>query len=206
MKNSASIRKLTQFSLLLAIEAIFCFTPLGSIPISPAIVATLAHVPVIVTAHLMGTKWGAVMGGIAGLFSFIIWSVSPPNPLIAFAFTPVYPPGNALSICITFIPRILIGVVAGLVYKLFAKKSPVLSYGLSGVLASLVNTFLVLGGVYLFFGRAYAEALGLGFSLLLGIIGTTIATNGVLEAIIGGLVGYFVCRPLNKALNKGATN
>lgn len=202
MKTNSSIQKLTQFSLLLAIEAIVCFTPLGSIPISPAIVATLAHVPIIVTALLMGTKWGGIMGTIAGVFSLLIWSFSPPNPLIAFAFTPVYPPGNIFSVFIAILPRALVGIVAGLIYKLFAKKSPILSYGLAGVLGSLTNTLLVLGGIYLAFGKAYAQALQIEFALLAGIIGTTIATNGVLEAVIGGLVGYFVCKPLKKALSK----
>jgi len=52
---------LAQFGILLAIEAIFCFTPLGSIPMGP-IVATLAMIPVILVAILLGTKAGTLMG------------------------------------------------------------------------------------------------------------------------------------------------
>ena len=63
---------IVQFSILLAIEAIFCFTPLGSLPAMGPIVATLMMVPVIITAILLGTKAGTIMGAFAGLFSFIV--------------------------------------------------------------------------------------------------------------------------------------
>ena len=81
---------LVKFSILVVIEAIFCFTPLGSLPALGPIVATLAMVPVIVTALILGTKAGAAMGAIAGLFSFIVWTFMPPVPPVAFVFTPFY--------------------------------------------------------------------------------------------------------------------
>lgn len=198
---------LTQFAMLLAIEAVVCFTPLGSLPIGP-IVATLAHVPVIITAILLGTSAGACMGAFAGLFSFLVWTFAPPNPAMAFVFTPFYmlgaTHGNVWSLVICFVPRILVGVVAGACFKLFTRlnwKSGVV-YGLSGVLGSLVNTLGVLGGIYVFFGHSYATVLEKGFDLLLGLIGLTILTNGIPEAIIGGLAAYAVCRPLRRYMNR----
>lgn len=196
---------MAQFSILVAIEAIFCFTPLGSLPAIGPIVATLAHVPVIITALVLGTKAGALMGGVAGLFSFLVWTFVPPGP-IAFVFTPFYSlgevHGNGWSLVICFVPRILIGVVAGLVHSFFAKRSSnaLLSFGLAGALGSLVNTFLVLGGVYLFFGRPYAAAIGTAYNLILGVLGMQILTSGIPEAIVGFIVGYCVCRPLKKAV------
>ena len=68
MKRNALI-KMVQFSILLALEVIMCFTPLGSIPIGP-MVATLAMIPVILTGILLGVGAGAAMGFFAGLFSF----------------------------------------------------------------------------------------------------------------------------------------
>ena len=196
---------LTQFAMLLAIEAVVCFTPLGSIPIGP-IVATLGMVPVIVTAVLLGTGAGAAMGTFAGLFSFLVWTFMPPNPVIAFVFTPFYSVGtahgNLWSIVICFVPRILVGVVTGACYNLLRRlhwKSG-LVYGLSGVLGSLVNTVGVLGGIYLFFGRSYATALGTGIEVLLGLIGMTVLTNGLPEAAIGGLAAYAICRPVQTRL------
>ena len=199
---------LTQFAMLLAIEAVVCFTPLGSLPAVGPIVATLGMVPVIITAILLGTGAGACMGAFAGLFSFLVWTFAPPNPLMAFVFTPFYmlgaTHGNVWSLVICFVPRILVGVVAGACFKLFTRlnwKSGIV-YGLSGALGSLANTLGVLGGVYVFFGHNYATVLGKGFNLLLGLIGLTILTNGIPEAIIGGVAAYAVCRPLRRYMKR----
>lgn len=87
---------IAQFAILLALEAVFCFTVLGSIPIGP-LVATLAMLPVIVAGILLGTGAGAAMGFAAGLFSFIVWTFMPPNPVTAFVFTPAAAPGELLE-------------------------------------------------------------------------------------------------------------
>jgi uncharacterized membrane protein len=205
--NRERIRALTQFSILLALEAVICFTPLGSVPIG-AMVATLMHIPVIITAIMLGTKAGALMGFFSGLFSFLIWTFMPPTPLLAFVFTPFYSAGdftgNAWSLVICFVPRILIGVVAGAVYTLCAKKKTNLVFSciLSGVLGSLTTTVLVLGGIYVFFGQNYAAANGMEYSALLGAIAFVAATNGVAEVVIAGIVSPGVCVPLNKLLRK----
>lgn len=197
---------LTQFSILLAIEAVFCFTPLGSLPAFGPIVATLGMVPVVITALSMGTGAGTLMGFFAGLFSFIVWTFMPPMPIMAFVFTPFYSfgevQGNFGSLLICFVPRILVGTVAGLCHTAFKKaqpKSPVLYYGLAGALGSFTNTLLVMGGIALFFGDAYSSLAG---SAMIYIIGITILTSGIPEAIIAGFAGYAVCKPLNKALNR----
>ena len=195
---------MVQFALLLAIEALVCFTPLGSLPAIGPIVATLAMVPVVITAMLLGTKAGTLMGFFTGLFSFIVWTFMPPSPIVAFVFTPFYTlgamGGNAWSLVICFVPRILTGTVTGLCYSTFrkTKMKEFLVYGLSGFLGSMTNTLLVLGGIFVFFGQDYATAIGIGYNLMLGIIGTTILTSGIPEAVIAWIVGYAVCKPLKK--------
>lgn len=203
---------LTQFSMLLAIEAIFCFTPLGSIPIGP-IVATLAAVPVVITGVTLGTGAGTAMGFITGLFSFLVWTFTPPQPVLAFLYTPFYSfngaHGNFLSLVICFVPRILIGTVAGASFSLFSKISrrhPALRAAVactvSGILGSLTNTVLTLGFVYLFFGPQFAQALGKSYGLLLALIGATIVTNGIPEAIINGVAAVGVGLPVRRLLKK----
>ena len=207
-KNHNSVLLLVQFSILLALEALVCFTPLGSLPLSPVLVATLSHLPVIVTAILLGTAPGALMGFFFGLFSFLIWTLAPPNPLIAFAFTPLYSAGavqgSVWSLVICFVPRILLGVAAGVFFRVFQKlfarfdRIQVLSYTLTGLLSSLIHTVLVLGGIYVFFGQPYAEANDVAYSGLLLALGGLILTNGLLEAGIAAAVSYGVCRPLKR--------
>lgn len=197
--------------MLLAIEAIVCFTPLGSLPAIGPIVATLGMIPVVITAILLGVGAGTLMGFFAGLFSFIVWTFMPPSPLVAFLFTPFYKfgelGGNAWSLVICFLPRILVGTVAGLVFRALrvqgaSRGRDILTFGLSGALGSLVNTFLVLFGIYLFFGEQYATALGIGYQAVLAIIGTTILTSGIPEAVLAAVAAFFVCRPLLKRIQK----
>lgn len=207
----ASISKKTletaQFAMLLAVEAVVCFTPLGSIPIGP-IVATLGMIPVILTAIIMGTAAGSAMGFFAGLFSFLVWTFTPPSPITAFVFTPVYSlgpsHGNFWSLVICFVPRLLVGTVTGLCFESFTRlkwKEP-LAYGLSGVLGSLVNTLLVLGGIWLFFGSSYAAAIGQDLGALPALIGLTVLTNGIPEAILGGVAAYAVGAPVRKHVSR----
>lgn len=112
--------------MLLAIEAVFCFTPLGSLPIGP-MVATFAMLPVIVAAILLGTGAGTLMGFFAGLFSFLVWTFMPPptSAMFAFIYTPFYSlgefQGNGWSLVVCFLPRILTGTFAGLTYSGLSK-------------------------------------------------------------------------------------
>ncbi len=196
---------LAQMAILLAIEAVVCFTPLGSLPTLGPVVATLSHVPVILTAILLGPAAGSLMGFAFGLFSFLVWTFTPPLP-IAFVFTPFYSlgelHGNAWSLVICFVPRILIGLVAGLVFRLFEKKNAYFAAGLAGALGTLTNTLLVFGGIWLFFGAEFAAAQKIAYSALLAAIGTTILVQGLPEAAIGGLVGSAVAVPVRRALGK----
>jgi uncharacterized membrane protein len=189
---------LVKFSILVVIEAIFCFTPLGSLPALGPIVATLAMVPVIVTALILGTKAGAAMGAIAGLFSFIVWTFMPPVPPVAFVFTPFYAlgdmQGSVGSLIIVFIPRILVGAVAGGLYQVLSRvyrKKDALNMAISSVAGSLVNTFGVMGGIWLFFGAQYSATLN---QSMLWIIGITVLSNGIPEAIVAGIIAPVVSR------------
>lgn len=196
--------RLAQFAMLLAIEAVVCFTPLGSLPAIGPMVATLGMIPVIITAIVMGTGMGSLMGAFAGLFSFLVWTFMPPNPLFAFVYTPVYSIGNThgsfWSLVICFVPRILVGTVTGLSLKLFTRLrwKNAAAYTVSGVLGSLTNTLLVLGGIALFFGGSYASALGQNLGALPAILGVMILTNGLPEAILGGLSAYAIGYPVKK--------
>lgn len=209
MTTSEKTLFLTRFSILLALEAIFCFTPLGSIPIGP-MVATTMMIPVIIAGILMGPKAGTAMGAFAGLFSFLVWTFVPPSPL-AFVFTPFYSvgeiSGNFWSLVIVFVPRILAGTFTGLCFqwmqkRKFTGKKAAFAYGLSGLVGSMTNTVGVLGGIYLFFGRDYASALGMGYELLLGAVGAVVLTNGIPEAILSTVIASVVCQPLRLMMRR----
>ncbi|MDR1640974.1 MAG: ECF transporter S component [Clostridiales bacterium] len=201
-----NIAFLAQFAILAAIEAIFCFTPLGSLPIGP-IVATLAGVPVIVTAIILGVRAGTLMGLLTGIFSTIIWTFMPPQPYLAFVFSPFAGTGASQRLAALFIsnvPRILVGLIAGVSYILLSKAftykkgsyKDLWAYGIAAFLGSMANTIFVLGGIYAFLGKAYADLNGISYDLLLTVLAGSVATNGMLEALICVIAAIFICRPL----------
>ena len=200
--DKKKIRYLVFFAIIIAIEAIFCFTPLGSIPIGP-LVATLAMIPVCITGVLLGVRAGTVMGFIAGLFSFIVWTFTPPS-FMAIAFTPFYKielgdmtlGGNFWSLVICFVPRILTGTLSGLVYKAITKNKDknaikVVGAAVAGLTGSVVNTVGVLGGIALFFNSEFSYIYSLseyGATTIAAVIGVTVLTNAIPEAVLSAIV------------------
>jgi len=212
--NRKKILFLVQFAILLALEAIICFTPiLGSIPFTPVVVATTAMLPVIITSLLLGTAAGTLMGFFAGLFSLIVWTFTPPNPAIAFLFSPFYSlgeiQGNFFSILICFVPRILIGTFSGLIFAALKnimsknKITEMILYAICGIAGSLANTVFVLAGWYLFFAKEIAQMFAWELSAVFnGAIVFTFVTNGIPELIISAVVAVGVCMPLKRILTK----
>lgn len=217
--SKKQIRMLVLYAVLIAIEAIFCFTPLGSLPLGGPIVATLAMVPVCITGVLLGVEAGTVLGFTAGLFSFIYWTLLAPGAM-SLVFTPFFKMevgghvlgGSLWTLVICFVPRILVGTVSGLIFGAMTKnaKNDKMKYAaaaLAGVAGSIVNTIGVLGGIALFlyrdFGAAieafYAEGY-VTYSTVWGFIGFTLLTNSIAEAVVTGLVTPATL-PLKKLLD-----
>ena len=173
------VRRMAQIALLVAIMIVLASTPLGYIPL-PFMRATTMHIPVIVGACLLGPKVGALLGGLFGITSVVIATVQP--NITSFVFTPFYSfspefHGSWMSLVVAIAPRILIGVVAGLA-------------------GSMTNTVGVMGLIYLLFGEQYALAGGKDPALLFGVILGVIGTNGVVEAIIAGILTAAVGKAL----------
>ena len=181
-------------SLIIVILALFCFTPLGSIPIGP-IVATTAMIPVIISSLTFGKRIGMIVGFAFGLFSFIYWTFILPAFPTAFLFTPFAESagykGNVGSLIICFLPRILIGVTPIIVSDFF--KNSVVGDILGSVVGSLTNTVLVITFIFIFFGKDNPVIAGNG---ILAVLAGTVLTNGIPEAIICAIV----CPPVARVL------
>lgn len=200
MKTTKTL-ELVQVAMFTAIILLLAFTPnLGYIPVGPTR-ATIIHIPVILGAIALGPKKGAFLGGIFGLTSLINNTVNP--TVTSFVFSPFYSlgeqSGNALSLVICFVPRILVGVVPFLVFLLVKKimknnkASNTVGLALAGILGSLTNTILVMNMIYFFFGKSYASATGNGVETLYNtVILPVIAVNGVIEAIVAGVLSVAV--------------
>lgn len=193
------IAYLTQIALLVAVELVLTFTPLGFIPL-PMMKATTLHIPVMIGAILLGPAAGGVLGAVMGLGSVVNNTFMP--GVTSFVFSPFYSVGefhgNVWSLVVAILPRVLIGVVAGWVYRALSRrnKQSIPALTVAGLAGSMTNTIGVMGLIYLLFGQSYAAATGKPYELLFGAIMLVVGTNGVVEAIVAAVLVALITKPL----------
>ena len=201
--KSKKTQYMTSMALFLAIEIILVVTPLGYIPIGP-LNATTMHIPVIIAGIVLGKKAGAELGFVFGLTSLIKATIQP--GITSFCFSPFVTigtmSGNYKSLLIAFVPRILLGYLAGFVFEIMKKNNREnLGVVVVGALTgAITNTVLVLSGIYIFFGEAYASAVGVQYSTLVTVLLGVVSTNGILEAILGAIVSLAIYKALKPIL------
>lgn len=191
-------KRFTLLALFIAIEIVIAVIPfLGYIPLG-VINATTLHIPVIIAGILLGKKEGAIVGFVFGLTSMLKNTLQP--TATSFVFSPFITiggiSGSWQSLLIAFIPRILIGYLAGVIYEYLSKKKLNDSVGMaiSALSGSILNTVLVMGGIYVFFGHAYAQAINVTYDVIITFIMGVVATNGIAEAIVGAIIAVAVCK------------
>ncbi|WP_251545287.1 ECF transporter S component [Limosilactobacillus caecicola] len=193
-RQRQQIHNMTRRTLLIVLIVIQDFLPfLGNIPLGPLSITTLP-ITVAVIAVVCGPLDGAIVGGAWGILTWVRAFVYPSSALAPLVFTnPV----------IAVLPRILVGVVAGYVFLAFRGHKPRLAAGVAGALASLTNSLLVLGGIFLF---ANTPAVAAGYHVqqsgLAVALATILGTNGMAELIVTAIVVPLIAVPLLKHLNK----
>lgn len=198
MRNEKT-KNIVTLSLLTAIEIIFAFTVLGSIPLGPGIVATLAHIPPIIAATLLGKKQGFYMGCVFGFLSLIYWSFIGVASPAAFAFTPLAQNGNFWSVVICLVPRMVYPVITALIYEALMKKSNCkksLCASVSAALGTVIHSFLVFLLLYLFFNSN--ETVGHNF---LNVIIAWGGINALMEVIVAVVVSGALIPVLSRTKN-----
>lgn len=184
-------RYMVSVGLMAAIIIVLANTPLGMIQL-PIIKATTVHIPVIIGAILLGPMAGAILGGVFGVCSLISNTMAP--TLLSFAFSPFMSttgiPGAIKAIWISVGCRILIGLVAGWLWKLLRKikLNQMVSLAVTGFVGSMVNTVTVMGSIYLLFAQQYAEAKDVAVTAVWGLIMGTVTASGIPEAIAAAVI------------------
>lgn len=157
-------RDITVSALLAASAIVLGATGLGFVPVpTPAGRATIMHIPTILAGILEGPFVGGIVGLIFGLYSFFTTAVP-------FLRDPI----------IAIVPRILIGVVAALTFRMTRKSS------IAAVTGTATNTGGVLGLAVL---RGYLPG-----KAALGIA----ATHGIPEVIVAAIIVMLIVRGLKK--------
>lgn len=166
-------------------------TGIGFIPL-PVIKATTMHIPVILGAVLLGPAAGAVLGGVFGLCS--IWANTTSPGLLAFAFSPFMTteglPGVLKSLWIALGCRILLGVIAGWLWKGMKRvlKQDYLALPVTAAIATICHTILVMGSIYLLLAQQYAQAKNVAITAVFGLVMSTVTASGIPEAIIAAVL------------------
>ena len=166
-------------------------TGIGFIPL-PVIKATTMHIPVILGAVLLGPAAGAVLGSVFGLCS--IWANTTSPGLLAFAFSPFMTteglPGVLKSLWIALGCRILLGVIAGWLWKGMKRvlKQDYLALPVTAAIATICHTILVMGSIYLLLAQQYAQAKNVAITAVFGLVMGTVTASGIPEAIIAAVL------------------
>lgn len=191
----SNTRKMNILTIFIAIILIQTSVPgLGNLPIGPLSI-TIIPITVVLAAILLGTKDGSIIGGAWGIITFIRAFWWPTSPIAIYVF---------INPLVSIFPRIMTGLVSGLIfhylYNKVDKKKWVLV--ITGMIGSLVNTVLLLSLIYLFYrGNAfniYHLQIDQLLPYLLGVAGT----NGVIEAILSGILVPVIATPLLKFKSK----
>ncbi len=136
---------------------------------------TIIHIPVLIGGIFGGKKVSIALGLAFGLSSLMIALLRPVLPADFIFQNPL----------VSVLPRILFGYFLFVIYELFTKyvSNKLLALSLSFVISTIVHTVLVLVPFYIFFfdSRTFVGVFEFIFLIL--------ATNGILEAVLAGLVG-----------------
>lgn len=200
--NTTYMATLAMFA---AVLVVMGMTGLGFIPL-PVIKATTMHIPVILGAVLLGPTAGGVLGGVFGLCSIYANTTSP--GLLSFAFSPFMSQdglvGAGKSLWIGLGCRILFGIIAGWLWKLFVKvlKKDYIALPVTAAVATLCHTVLVMGSIYLLLARQYAEAKNVAVSAVFGLVMGTVTASGIPEAIAAAVLVTVIGKALIQIMKR----
>lgn len=188
-----TVKELTIIGMLSAITMLLGITGYGFIPLF-YMKATILHVPVIIGALLAGPRVGMAVGFIFGVFS-LFQAVTAPSSVMSIFLNPFVDPRNLITV---MVPRILIGLVAYLIYHYMPGKSAV-RMAIAAIAGSMVNTVLFMSCIYIFHGQEFAEAQHMSVDIVWNIVVGICISNGLPEAIVAALIVVPVVMAVQKA-------
>ena len=177
-KNLSRNKKIALTAALSALIIVLGITKLGLIPLGPAASITILHIPIILAACLAGLPAALFTGAVFGVMSLIQAAMSPSGVLDPLFVNPL---------C-SVLPRILTGLIAWALWKMFNKipKLPkIFSAGITAFISTVAHTLLVIGCLYLFAGNATREGMGgAGYFAVIALL----APQAALEALAATII------------------
>lgn len=199
MKTSSheKILKLTQVAFLSALivllQVMTYFIKLGPFNMS------FVLVPVVIGGFMLGTKYGAILGGVFGLVVTVVSAIGlDAGGAIVFA-------ANPFLCAITCIGKgILAGFVPAVIYKAFSAKTnnKIIVMIISAVLAPVCNTFTFCFAMFFFFNdtlQSWAGGTNVMLYMLTGLVGINFIFELILNVILCPVIGLRVVKNVKSA-------
>ena len=177
------VRNLVTMALLAALLVIMAYTPLGYLKVG-ALSITFNVVPVAIGAAILGWKGGALLGGVFGLTSFLQCFGMDPFGATLLSFNP------ALTGVLCFVPRILMGLCAGLIFEAVSKhiSKKEIAFSICGLACALLNTVLFMSSLVLLFGKTeYIQEIWQSIAPgknVFAFVAAFVSINAVIEAVV----------------------
>lgn len=201
MKTAKGVRKtktlmLTQNAVLASIVVLMAFTPIGYLRIG-AVEMTFIMIPVAVGAITLGEKSGAFLGLVFGVSSFIQCFGMSPFGAALLQINPIF----TLIMCL--VPRVLMGYLCGVIYKLLAKAKKGIAVIIASFSAPVINTILFIASLMILFGKTdFIMGMRAGTENLMAFLIAFVGLNGVMEIVTTTLIAPPVALAVEKAVRK----
>ncbi len=184
---------LVRLAILVAITLVLAYTPLGYFRTAGLEVSFLM-VPVTVGAVVLGPAAGGILGGVFGLTSFIQCLTGSLFGAALLAINPV------LTFITCVIPRILAGLLPGLVMKAWTarsqKKDGLLPCAVCCLLGPVLNTFFFMSFLCLFFFQTdYIQQMAGGLNVFAFVV-AFVGVQGLIEAAVCFVLGTAIGKAL----------
>ena len=198
MTNKTRRTKVAQMTLLAMLVAILIVLAYVNIPMPMGLSITFNMIPVAIAAVAMGLPGGMIVGGAFGLISFLQCFGIFGTSALGAALVNVSP---VLMFIQRFVSRLMVGVLAALVYRGMSRtKAPLYLRGaVTGFSAAFFNTLFFMTLLVLFFGHTDKLAGPIAEKGVLMYIITSVGINAVVEMAVAALVTGAACAALKKA-------
>ena len=190
MQKTNKVHKMTLTAILMATILVMSFTPLGYLRVGPVAI-TFLTIPVVIGAVLLGPWYGAFLGAVFGATSFSTCFGADPMGVALLSIDPV------ATFFTCMVPRILIGVVTGLLFRALCRRGHNNAFVLilTTLVGCLTNTVLFVSAVIFFFQSTYFGGDSLG-----NIIVMFFTVNALLEVVVCGLVAAGCSKALSSVM------
>ena len=198
MTNNTRRTKVARMTLLAMLVAILIVLAYVNIPMPMGLSITFNMIPVAIAAIAMGLPGGMIVGGAFGLISFLQCFGIFGTSALGAALVNISP---VLMFIQRFVSRLMVGLIAALVYRgMCKKKAPLYLRGAAtGFSAAFFNTLFFMTLLVLFFGHTEKLAGPIAEKGVLMYIITSVGINAVVEMAVAALVTGAACAALKKA-------